>query len=277
MPEATRGGRTLVWREAGHGAPALLLHCILAHSGAWSGVMARLGDLLAVRAPDLPGHGGTSHDPRIDLHDAATADAGFLLADGDPAHVIGHSFGAIVALRLAVEAPARVASLTLIEPVLFALLAETDPAAYAAEVAADAETNAALDAGDWARARDGFLARWGAGGALTPERAAELEARMVLVAASRRAIGDPATAVVHHRNLGRIACPVLLIGGAASSPVIGSILDGLEAGLPLSRRVTIPGAGHMVPITHPDPVSDAIAAFLTAQKAKETIDFGCGG
>jgi pimeloyl-ACP methyl ester carboxylesterase len=39
MPETIRGERRLAWREAGHGAPALLLHGMLAHSGAWAGVM----------------------------------------------------------------------------------------------------------------------------------------------------------------------------------------------------------------------------------------------
>jgi pimeloyl-ACP methyl ester carboxylesterase len=49
-----------------------------------------------------------------------------------------------------------------------------------------------------------------------------------------------------------------------------------EAGhlLPAARRVTVPGAGHMAPITHPAEVSDAIAAFLAAQDAEEPVDLG---
>ena len=63
MPERRVNGRAVAWREAGTGQPALLIHCALAHSGAWSGVMARLAHRLDMRAMDLPGHGGTGHDP----------------------------------------------------------------------------------------------------------------------------------------------------------------------------------------------------------------------
>lgn len=63
MPVLDLDGRALSWREAGHGAPAILFHCSLAHSGALSGLMAGLGDRLKMRAPDLPGHGGTGLDP----------------------------------------------------------------------------------------------------------------------------------------------------------------------------------------------------------------------
>lgn len=272
MPEKTRGGRRLAWRQAGKGVPALLLHCMLAHSGAWAGVMERLADRLAMRAPDLPGHGGTGHDPRCDLHDEATADARALVEGRGPTHVIGHSFGAIVALRLALDDPGAVASLILIEPVLLALLAETDPAAFAAERHAAAETDAAMDAGDWSLAADLFLARWGAGGDIAAGQSAAMRARMPLVAATRRATSRPATAAVRLNDLARITCPVLLVGGAASPPVIAAVLDALAAGLPGARRAEIAGAGHMAPVTHPGPVSDAIAAFLATDDAKEPVD-----
>lgn len=54
---------------------------------------------------------------------------------GAPVDVIGHSFGATVALRLALERPELVRSLVLVEPVLFAAAkAAEDPrfAAFAA-------------------------------------------------------------------------------------------------------------------------------------------------
>jgi pimeloyl-ACP methyl ester carboxylesterase len=105
MPERLVGGRRIAWREGGSGEPALLLHCGLAHSGAWGPLMARLGDRLAMRALDLPGHGGTDWDPSRDIQDQAVEDARAMLADTGPAHLVGHSFGGTVALRVGVEAP----------------------------------------------------------------------------------------------------------------------------------------------------------------------------
>jgi lipase len=262
MPEIVTNGRRLAWREAGSGAPALLLHCTLAHSGAWSGVMARLSDRLAMRAPDLPGHGRTDFDPDRLPQAQALADALALPPADRPAHVIGHSFGGTVALRLAVEAPERVASLTLVDPVLFALLAETDPEAYAAEMAQADPARACMAAGDWEGAADAFLARWGTGAPPTPTQRAAMVAGMPFVWRSEPEIALPETATIKAASLRRITVPTLVITGAASPPSIGAIAEGLAQVMPDVRRVEIPGAGHMVPITHPAEVSAAIRDFL---------------
>ncbi len=55
---------------------------------------------------------------------------------------------------------------------------------------------------------------------------------------------------------------MLLIAGAESPPVIAAILDAIASCLPQARRVTVPGAGHMVPISHPEAVSGALREFL---------------
>jgi pimeloyl-ACP methyl ester carboxylesterase len=67
---------------------------------------------------DLPGHGRSAPWAGTDYHSDATAVAAALLHG--PTHIIGHSFGATVALRLAVERPDLVSRVTLIEPVMFA-------------------------------------------------------------------------------------------------------------------------------------------------------------
>lgn len=272
MPERLAGGRRLAWREAGAGAPALLLHCALAHSGAWAGVMARLGDRLAMRAPDLPGHGRTDLAPEGSVQDQALADARALLPPAVPGgppprrvHLIGHSFGGTVALRLAIEAPDRVASLSLYEPVLFALLAVADPGAFAAETAAAAPERACMAAGDWTGAAEAFLGRWGAPGGLAalPEASrAAMVAGMPFVRRSEADIAEPATARPRPEDLGRITAPTLLMAGADSPPVAAAIGAALAARIPGARRVVLPGLGHMGPITHPDAVADALRAVL---------------
>lgn len=262
MPEIVTNGRRLAWREAGSGAPALLLHCTLAHSGAWSGVMARLSDRLAMRAPDLPGHGRTDLDPDRLPQAQALADALALPPADRPVHVIGHSFGGTVALRLAVAAPERVASLTLVDPVLFALLAETDPEAYAAEMAEADPARARMAAGDWEGATDAFLARWGTGAPPSPAQRAAMVAGMPFVWRSEAEIALPQTATLDAASLRRITAPTLVITGAASPASIGAIAEGLAQVMPDLRQVEIPGAGHMVPITHPAEVSAAIRGFL---------------
>ena len=80
----------------------------MAHSGAWDGVAHALSDRLHLVAPDLVGHGrGPAWDRAQDFHDQTTEAACGHLPKA-PCHLIGHSFGATVALRLALEHPDRV-------------------------------------------------------------------------------------------------------------------------------------------------------------------------
>jgi pimeloyl-ACP methyl ester carboxylesterase len=102
-------------REAGSGEPALLLHGITLGTVHWAPLMARLPSLRCV-AVDMPGHGESSSVDYtgVDLRRWHTAmlehclDALGLRA----AHLIGHSYGGMFALWLALDAPGRVRSVT---------------------------------------------------------------------------------------------------------------------------------------------------------------------
>jgi pimeloyl-ACP methyl ester carboxylesterase len=66
--------------------------------------------------PDRPGHGRSPYPGRPDDAEADGALVAELLGDG--AHLVGHSFGACVALAAAAMKPSLVRSLTLIEPAM---------------------------------------------------------------------------------------------------------------------------------------------------------------
>ena len=56
--------------------------------------------------------------------------------------------------------------------------------------------------------------------------------------------------------------PVLLIRGDRSPRIIARIADEIAARLPDVGVATVPGAGHMVPITHPDETAGLIGVNL---------------
>jgi pimeloyl-ACP methyl ester carboxylesterase len=264
------GGRRLVWREAGDGPPALLFHCSLAFSGAWAGVIAELSNDLRLIAPDLPGHGGTGHVAGADAQDEAVADAVRLLEDTGPAHLVGHSFGGTVALRVAREAPDRVRALVLFEPVQFTLLADFDPRAFARERADAAPAHAAAREGDWPAAAEAFLGRWGAPfRSLAPESSAAILSALPVLFEDSLSVSEPDQARLRLDQLGQIACPVLALCGSTSPAVTHRILDAVAEGVPDVTRRCLAGVGHMGPITHPALVSAAIRDFLGAQDAEE--------
>lgn len=171
-----------------------------------------------------------------------------------PAHVIGHSFGATVALRLAAEHPDLVSRLTLIEPVMFAAVRDTPVGRDHDGVMSDFV--AAWIAGDRDRAAAAFLAIWGDGTPWDrlPARVRHMLASQIhLIPETAPAIQDDVHKVLD--KLSVITCPVDLIEGSDSQPVIPAILQRLANAIPQARRHIIDGAGHMVPLTHPSQVA----------------------
>ncbi len=240
--------------------PALALHCMLASGSYWGPVAERLGGRVDLRGFDMPGHGQSGtwapgpEDP--DYHTAVTRIAAAFI--DRPLDLIGHSLGATVALRIAVAAPEAVRSLTLIEPVLFA--AAADPA----QAARDADMARLLAEGRVEDATRAFMAVWGAVGydSLPARMRQQMSDRIGLVATCAPALSQDSAGILRPDGLEAIDAPVLLISGADSPPVIHAIADALAARLPDVGRASVPGAGHMLPITHSDQVAGLIGVNL---------------
>ena len=261
MPlETLAGAPTWVERSGAGIRRALFIHCSLAHSGAWKGVQAGLLRKLKMTAFDLPGHGRSwDWDGNGDFQSRATAVAAALIERR--ADLIGHSFGATVALRLARDYPDKVRSLTLIEPVLFAA-ARARPE-YTAHMQEMAAFTAAMKAGRHEAATRAFDTIWGPGvpWQTIPEATrAGLIRRIPLIAAG--VTNDDIHGQTAPGALEAIQQPVLLMEGANSPPIIHAVQDEFTARLNNVRRVMVAGAGHMLPISHPEAVAGEIAEFL---------------
>ena len=240
--------------------PALALHCMMASGSYWGPIAAALGGAVDLQGFDMPGHGRSDDwlpapgDP--DYHTAVTRIAASFIER--PLDLIGHSIGATIALRIAVAAPEAVRSLTLIEPVLFAAAPD------AAQDVQDARMQAALDAGDDLAAAQAFLSVWGSQdvSALPATAQATVARQIRLVADTGPTLRHDRANILRDGGLEAIDAPVLLISGQNSPPVIGEIADALAARLPDVGRAQVPGAGHMLPITHPQQVAGLIAVNL---------------
>ncbi len=269
MPTEVLAGTSTYWRVEGHGARrAILLHCTFAHSGAWKGVMADLRDLLTMEAMDLPAHGRSGgRDIAMTWQAQSAAMVVDLIARNDaPVDLIGHSFGATIALRLAVARPELVRSLTLIEPVFFSAARDAGRAEYAAHMADHGGFVDLLEAGDFEGAARGFSDMWGGpqkwADQSTSQRQYIIDRIGLIRDSSDTAVGVGAD-YVPLSDVAKIAQPVLLIEGDKSDPIIAAVQQSLDDVLPNSRRAVIKDAGHMAPLTHPAMVAASIRKFLS--------------
>lgn len=272
MPEATLAGHRTHWRCWGEGGrPLLALHCSLAHSGVWAGVAQQLAGV-SLTAPDLPGHGRSADwDGSADFHGLTTRIAEALalaLGGGGPVDLLGHSFGATVALRLALERPDLLRSLTLVEPVLFAAARAGGGREFAVHEAALLPFQRAMAAGDRELAAELFQALWGGDvpfNSLAEPQRRYIADRIHLIAAADPVLTHDRPGLLAPGRLESLSLPVLMIEGAKSPAVVASIQRELLGRLPNARHVVVAGAGHMAPITHSAPVAAAIAGHLAAR------------
>ncbi|HEY9037913.1 MAG TPA: alpha/beta hydrolase [Roseovarius sp.] len=268
MPRGEKGGFPTWWTTYGQGPrAALLIHCSLADAGIWGGMAQALSGALTMTAFDLPGHGRSAEwDGRGEMSAVCTAIAAdFAQADG-PVDVIGHSFGGVVALRLAVERPDLVRSLVMIEPVFFAAGLRTQPDACAAHLAEQRRLVAAMEAGDLAEAARNFIGQWGGGrpwDSFSAERQARIAQQMPLIAAVGPALYDDVAGLLEPGVLEAVDIPVLLLEGSDAPQIIPAINAALAARLPRARHGVIGGAGHMSVATHPAQVGAEVLRFLS--------------
>lgn len=195
---------------------------------------------------------------RDDVTTAASDAAALLDA---PAHLIGASLGAAVALELALSQPEQVRSLVLITPFVTAtprLLAVVD--AWA-RVAAESSPEALA----------AMLLPWLYGGDFLSDTAAcrraakslaEAAARIPAATLKRQAAGLRAWSGTREGDLGRLRARTLVIAGADDLLTPGAAE--LARKIPGASLELVPGAGHAVGIEAAERVSRAILAHLRA-------------
>lgn len=256
-----------VWHKGGT-RPVMALHCSLAHAGAWSGLVEHLSGV-TVTALDQPGHGRAADwDGVTDLHGLTTRESiemAQTLGSGAPIDVIGHSFGATVALRIALEQPDLVRSLVLIEPPLFAAARASGSPAFAPFQTEHLAVAQALAHGRRHDATAMFHGLWGNDAKfddLPTRQQHYMIDRIHFIAAQNPVLLEDSAGLLRYMGLESIGVPVLLVEGSASPPIVRAVQDELACRLPQVKRLVVPGAGHMVPITHSGDVAAAVTAHL---------------
>ena len=262
----TRRAGPIQYHVGGAGEPLLLVHGLGGSAGNWVEAVPELVQRYRVIAVDLPGHAGSDAPARGATMDAfAAASAAVLEAEGvETALVAGHSFGGLVALRLARSRPELVRGLLLVAP---AGIGTTSRAVEALVVAA-----ATIRPGRAAaRFRHRFAERvwyrrvlfrpWFVSdvSALSPRATHGLLSDQprhtdTKVAGRAMVADDP------RRDLPEIACPVVLLWGARDAQL--RLQDAFEYARRLRARLrVVADCGHLVIVERPHAVVDALEAL----------------
>ena len=254
MPIERRAGLKINSLTLGKGVDqALLLHCSLANSRAWLPLADEFKDILSMIAFDLPGHGMSQDwDYTSDYQDRCLDISSTFI--NKPIHLVGHSFGATVALRVAQRFPDFVKSISLIEPVFFAA-AFSDYGELEARFMQDhADYFSAGGDKNWQLAAELFLKLWGNNedwNLLSESKKRQFAQRIPLTfEVSKSIYGDPHGMLKEHA-FSSLTGKSSVIYGDKSHFIMPYIGKALSARIPNTELKCIQNAGHMLPITHP--------------------------
>jgi pimeloyl-ACP methyl ester carboxylesterase len=246
---------------------AILLHGSAASGSMWRETVRILQQSHHVVAPDLIGYGRSPawRGETFGIDDEVAALENVLPCCGGPFHLVGYSYGGVVALALALRDPAPVLSLTLIEPVFFSALrhaGETD--ALGRLVALRQDFDALLRDGKREAAMARFIDFWAGDGAWT-KLALPLRDGMLAMAAKIVLDWEASFAFDPHRDAVAALGPrTLLLQGDQSPQPMQRLVGGLHRLMPACTHRMIAGAGHLLPLSHSASIADAILEHATA-------------
>ena len=267
MKSVTVGGIPIAYIEEGEGPPVILAHCSSASHRMWRALIDMLKGRYRVIAPDLIGYGRSGRWPADRAFDSsAEAEILTVLASvaGEPAHFVGHSYGAAISLEAVRLMGGTARGMTLIEPVLFHLLRacgrdaewrtieDVITAVHDAMERGDSKSAAAAYMGFWL----GRLQWW-----LSPrklkENVIETMDKVDLEFQAVRWLAAPPADVYKAFRV-----PTLLIHGTRTRPPALAVTQLLADLLPDARVAAIQGAGHLSPLTHADAVNRLVLAHI---------------
>lgn len=253
--------------RSGRGAPVIALHSSGASGRQWEPLALALLGSREVIAPDLSGHGRGPlppfERPSVVAADAALV-AGLARSVRGGVHLVGHSYGGAIALKVALEHPDAVHSVAAVEPVMFRVLFDRyGRRRPAAEVLDTAQAIRRL-----VRARlpllaaERFVGYWGgpaAWAALGADAKEAVAARMGTIAAHFDALAADSPSLA---DCARIVQPVLLLAGTRTRAPTAHIVELLASALPDARAERLPGGDHVEALSSPARIVARIASFL---------------
>ena len=281
MPKAQVQGVQLEYVEKGAGTPVVLVHGSASDWRTWSAQLDAFSKGHRVVAysrryhwPNAPIAEGADYA----MHEHATDLAAFVRALGlAPAHLVGHSYGAFVALLAALREPQIARTVVLGEPPVTTLLASaqprlselarlalTRPRTLAALLAFGARGPAPATAAARRGDLDGAMRIFGQAvlGPAYYRRLSRSRLEQVQANAIKAELLGSGFPKLDAGEVRQLRLPVLLVEGTDSPAIFHRLMDALEDIIPLARRTSIAKASHNMHEDDAVAYNAAVLSFL---------------
>lgn len=246
---------------SGQGAAVILLHSSLSSSRQWLPLVELLASSFTVINIDILGYGAADKitDPEnynFSIEMERIQSVIQTVISNDAYHIVGHSCGGALALKIAVENPQKLLSLSLYEPVAFHLLVEGSEAREVANRFAKE-----VDIEDPYLAAEKFTDFWNKKGffKILPERMQHL------MASDMKKVNLDFIALTSEtytsKELRKINAPVMMMVGLKSPQLSKTLADIIVSSLNNVELINF-NTGHMGPISRADIVQPNIAEFI---------------
>jgi pimeloyl-ACP methyl ester carboxylesterase len=267
MAFATVNDTKLYYKLEGEaGQPLVLIHGSWGDHRNWDGVAPGLSEHFRVLRYDRRGHSQSEAPPGQGsvLDDASDAAALVEHLDLSPVHVVGNSFGASIALRLACRRPDLFRSLIVHEPPLLDLLSgdpKAEPYREAVIPRIDAVVNL-LQKGEMEAAARQFVETIALGPGGWQELSSEQKETFVANGLTwLDEVHDPDALSIDLDAFASFPHAALVSHGDQSPPFFPMIVDKVARALPNARQRTFAGAGHVPHVSHPVEFIDLVRTF----------------
>jgi pimeloyl-ACP methyl ester carboxylesterase len=247
--------------------PVLALHSGGFTSRQWRRLAEALAPTHPVVLPDFIGYGKSSSWPAgkpFSFHTDLEMARALLEDIGRPVHLVGHSYGGMIALFLAMQVPALVRSISVFEPVSFGIVDETIDADGELTAMRASSTKEAASGGVSDGWLESFVDWWNGTGAW---KGMNDETKNAFRQVSWKLVNEVLSLVTDTTSLATyatIAAPTLFLTAETSPGVERRIVETLAKALPNASLERFAGAGHMAPITHAGVVNAAIVRHIEA-------------
>lgn len=286
MPKLKIDHASLTYDEHGSGEPLVFVHGSASDYRTWQAQRDEFAKRYRVITysrrfhwPNETIQQGTDYSMAEQLDDLHAL---VRLLDASPAHLVGHSYGAFLALLAAIREPGLARSLVLAEPPLVTLfVSDTPKPLEMLKLAATRPRTAAA------------ILKFGATGVAPATRAAKNgDAKAAMRIFGRAVLGpEPFHRLSAERlqqvdanafaaeflgsgflpldagQIRKVRTPTLILNGQCSPRIFHRFNDALAELLPHARRIAIEGASHIMHEDNPSAYNDAVGSFLARQSA----------